>query len=303
MRFSSYLVILVAAVVSGCTTPPVRTWDIPPAAKVIRVNGYDMVYVERGSGTPLVLVHGAMSDFRYFTASMDALAQKHRVIAVSLRHYYPEPWKGDGETFSFRQHAADLAEFIKKMDVGPVHLFGHSRGGSVALYLARANPRLLRTLIVGEGGSSMRAFDTRAPQPGQPIGSRSVLAKGVLDLLQQGKEDEAAVYFVDTLSGPGTWNNAPDFIKAMVRSNIWTMKGTGREVPGPYECAEVANLGSPVLLIIGEKTTPNYIAQTDAIERCLKGSQRSVIQSAGHVFPRQAPAAFAETLLKFTTAR
>ena len=29
-----------------------------------RVNGYDMAYIEIGTGTPLVCVHGSLCDFR-----------------------------------------------------------------------------------------------------------------------------------------------------------------------------------------------------------------------------------------------
>lgn len=299
MRSRLCLALLGGALLTACAGQPSRTWELPATAKSIQVNGYDMAYVERGSGTPLVLVHGAMSDFRYFTASMDALAKQHRVIAVSLRHYYPEPWKGTGDTFSLRQHAADVAEFIKKVDLGPVHLFGHSRGGTVVLFVARDNPRLLRSLTVGEGGSTLRAFDAAAPQPGQPIGAAGV-TKSTLALLEQGKEEEAAINFVNGVSGASAWAAAPDFIKGMVRSNIWTTKGAALDVPGPYDCSEVANLRLPVLLMQGEKTTPNYLAQTEALEKCFKGSQRSVIPNAAHVFPRQAPAAFSEALLKFT---
>jgi len=37
-------------------------------------------------------------------------AEQYRVIAVSLCHYFPEPWDGRGDDFSILQHAVDLAE-------------------------------------------------------------------------------------------------------------------------------------------------------------------------------------------------
>ena len=41
---------------------------------------------------------------------MEPFAAKYRTIAVSLRRYYPEPWRGDGE-FSLNQKVEDLAAF------------------------------------------------------------------------------------------------------------------------------------------------------------------------------------------------
>src|SRR5206468_5076191 len=39
-------------------------WLLPDGIKSVEVNGYEMAYQEMGSGVPLVLVHGAMNDYR-----------------------------------------------------------------------------------------------------------------------------------------------------------------------------------------------------------------------------------------------
>src|SRR5262245_66691513 len=80
--------------------------ELPPGVKTLRINAYDMVYVEKGSGRPLILVHGAINDYRYWAAQMEPLAQSSRAIAVSLRRYFPERWDGKGGNFSMQQHAA-----------------------------------------------------------------------------------------------------------------------------------------------------------------------------------------------------
>ena len=33
---------------------------------VLRVNGYDIAFVEHGAGTPLLLIHGSLCDLRYW---------------------------------------------------------------------------------------------------------------------------------------------------------------------------------------------------------------------------------------------
>jgi pimeloyl-ACP methyl ester carboxylesterase len=44
-----------------------------------------------------------------------------------------------------------LAELIiKRLDLGPVHLVGHSYGALTALYMAYLHPELVRTLVLGE---------------------------------------------------------------------------------------------------------------------------------------------------------
>jgi pimeloyl-ACP methyl ester carboxylesterase len=57
--------------------------------QTLRVNGYDMAYLEVRQGPPLVCVHGSLCDFRVWSAVLGPLTRKHRVIAVSLRHFFP----------------------------------------------------------------------------------------------------------------------------------------------------------------------------------------------------------------------
>lgn len=53
----------------------------------LHVNGFDMPYLDIGAGPPLVCVHGSLCDFRIWSAVLGPLTRKHRVIAVSLRHF------------------------------------------------------------------------------------------------------------------------------------------------------------------------------------------------------------------------
>ena len=112
---------------------PSPAWSLPAGVKTLPVNGYPMAYFERGSGSTVVLVHGALNDYRYWMPQISSLSPRYRIIAVSLRHYYPERWDGKGDDFSLKMHAEDVAAFIERLGAGPVYLVAHSRGGSVAL--------------------------------------------------------------------------------------------------------------------------------------------------------------------------
>ena len=68
--------------------------------QTLRVNGYDVA--DLGRGPPLVCLRGTLGDFRTFAAVMGPLSQKHRVIAVSLRHFFPERWDGNGGNYTNR---------------------------------------------------------------------------------------------------------------------------------------------------------------------------------------------------------
>ena len=65
--------------------------------QTINVNGYDMAYLDVGRGPPLVCVHGSLCDFRIWSSVLGPLTRKHRVIAPSLRHFFPDHWDGGGD--------------------------------------------------------------------------------------------------------------------------------------------------------------------------------------------------------------
>jgi pimeloyl-ACP methyl ester carboxylesterase len=89
---------------------PVPDWPLPEGVKSEGVNGYPLGYLERGAGVPVVFVHGSALDYRWFGPQMEPFGALHRALAVSLRHCYPEPWRGDGE-FSVDQHALNRSPF------------------------------------------------------------------------------------------------------------------------------------------------------------------------------------------------
>src|SRR6478672_10422242 len=115
-----------------------------------RVNGYHLAYIELGRGVPLVCVHGTLGDFRVWSPVMGPLSQRHRVISLSLRHFFPEHWDGVGTDYKIAQHVADVVGFIAAMGEGPVDLMGHSRGGHIAFRVAQQQPELLRRLVLAE---------------------------------------------------------------------------------------------------------------------------------------------------------
>ena len=299
--FSRLIAITSVLLLMSCSQLPTRTWELPPGAKAINVNGYDMAYVERGSGEPLVLVHGSLSDFRFFAAAMEPLSSKYRVISVSLRHYYPEPWNGKGGNFSLKQHASDVAAFLRGLNAGPVHLVGHSRGGSLALYVATAHPELVRTLAVAEGGASMSAFDesVSAPSAAGSIGKQRIA--NTLALLEQGKIDEGLNYWIDNILSPGSWQVTPESARQMFRDNAWSLKGADLDTFEPYSCADAGRIRAPKLLLKGEKTSAYFMKIVETMAGCMKNADRAIVAGAAHGSPRQNPKGFAEAIVAFTS--
>ncbi len=99
-----------------------------------------------GDGAPIVLVHGFGGDRKAWLFNQGALADGRPVLAVDL------PGHGEsgppGDEAGVAGLARDLVAAARALDLGPVHLVGHSLGAAVALHAAHAEPSLARSLTL-----------------------------------------------------------------------------------------------------------------------------------------------------------
>ena len=268
--------------------------------QTLHVNGYDMAYLEVGEGPPLVCVHGSLCDFRIWSAVLGPLSRQHRVIAVSLRHFFPEHWDGVDETYSIAQHVDDVTAFIEKLDTRPVDLMGHSRGGHIAFRVAQRRPDLLHRLILAEPGGELDASLDPAFKSGpSPLAARFAVSA---EKIAAGDIDGGLAYFMDTLEGPGAWNRLPATPKQLLRDNAMTLIGQVRDDRPPFSKADAETIRTPTLFIGGAKTKGALPQVLHTLAMHVKGSKTAMIPGATHPMFEQAPQKYCEIVLEFLAA-
>ncbi len=254
------------AMVSCLAEPVTPAWQIPEDLKVADIGGYPMAYQDVGSGEPVLFVHGSMTDYRYWRSQVEEFSKRYRVIAVSLRHFYPERWDGNGGDFSVEIHAEDVAALIGHLGLQTVHLVGHSRGGAVALYLAHTHPERVRTLML------MDASGAESLLPDTPEGRRMAAETARLvvnlraDYAAHGAE-YAGERFIDSLGGSGTWKKRTPFQRQQTIDNMGTMLGDPGTRP-TISCADVRKLEFPVLFLTGARSPGRYGQMIAALRQC-----------------------------------
>ena len=283
-----------AVILCGCQTVQKPQWDLPSGVKTLSANGYPMAYIERGSGPTVVLVHGALNDYRSWTPQMEPLSSRFRLVPISLRNYYPEPWKGDGE-FSIKLHAADVAAFIERLGVGPVILVGWSRGGTVAVETARLRPDLIRKLVLMDAA----LYELLPAQSGAPTDDpRIKRAKATEVYFRRGDMEGGLQFFFDDINGPGAWNRLPEVQRQLRRENAWTIVGQLGDVE-TVGCADIGRFRMPVLLMEGEQSPQMFKRMRAAFQKCLPSAGWVTIPKAGHQMHQMNPPEFNAALVKF----
>lgn len=294
------LTILLLLCLAGLTSVPVQAtmpWHIPEGLKTVEVNGYPMAYQDTGSGIPLVLIHGGFSDYSIWgSKQIPAFSKFYRTIAVSLRHHYPEKWNGVGNDYSINQHASDVAALIKKLNLGKVHLLGHSRGGAVVITVAKMHPELIRTIILEDGNIDSILPET--PEKQKRTAAFKKRAETARSNLEAGNYEKAAQEWWDDYVGPGTWEKFPPPFKALILNNVWSTIDNGER--GNVSCDDILKFNFPVLLFTGEKSRKYYADSYKELRKCRPDiPEPIVVPNATHIIHATNPEFYDAAVLDF----
>lgn len=124
----------------------------PPRGQFIEVDGVRLHYIERGIGTPLVLLHGNGSYSVDFEVSglVDLAAHRYRVIAFDRPGFgYSERprWR----VWTPRAQAQLLHRAVQQLGVAKPVVLGHSWGTLVALAYGGMFPAEVSSLVLASG--------------------------------------------------------------------------------------------------------------------------------------------------------
>jgi 2-succinyl-6-hydroxy-2,4-cyclohexadiene-1-carboxylate synthase len=103
---------------------------------------------ERGSGTPLLLLHGFTGTGASWADHLDAFAERARVLAPDLPGHGRTPVTATQAAMTVEATADALATLLRERGAMPAHVLGYSMGARVALRLAVAHPSAVEHLVL-----------------------------------------------------------------------------------------------------------------------------------------------------------
>lgn len=231
----------------------------------ITVKNLKINYVDEGSGTPILLLHGWGSGNIAFRGIINALRDRFRLIAPDFpgcggSETMAEPWTlSDYEDF--------VLEFLEKLGIENPITMGHSHGGRVTLSLC-AKGRLTPPKIVlldAAGLIPKKSLKQKARAKSFKI-IKGALTLPVIKNYSGNLLEKARKHY-----GSADYNAAPQ----VLRSTLVNLVNTDlRDIIGNIKC--------PTLLTWGENDTATPLSDAKIIESLIPDAGLCVIKGAGH---------------------
>lgn len=258
------------------------------------VPGFEMPYLDGGSGEPLVLIHGFAGDKDNFTRVARFLTPHYRVLIPDLPGFGGTT-RQPGAGYTIAEQVERLRAFLDQLSPGRVHLGGNSMGGFIAAQFAATYPERVASLWLLDSDGTEAAR------------SSEILLRyrdtGVMPLLVQTPRDFNALIAACSHREP--------FLPHCVRVAL------GRRGAADFELhtrimrqlAEVPlleqqyrELAPPALIVWGERDQILHPSGAETLRALCPGSRTILMPAIGHLPMVEAPRRSAQDYLDFRRA-
>jgi non-heme chloroperoxidase len=212
----------------------------------VQIDGTQLHYIQQGKGPAVIFVHGAIANYRSWQFQVEPFSRKYCAISYSRRFAYPNMPPGDARKDNTIEGSAfDLSKLIRKLDLAPAFVVGHSSGAFVALYCAYKNPDLIKALVLGEPPvlplleKSHLESDVKLLQE-----FRENARKPAEEAFDRGEDERAVRLFLDGVMGK---KNFFDLIPSQVRQIImdnakWLQGEIEKGMPSSFSVNDVKKI-------------------------------------------------------------
>jgi pimeloyl-ACP methyl ester carboxylesterase len=232
-------------------------------------------YEKRGSGLPLLLIHGFPFSGQMWKGQLDALSNSANVIVPDLPGFGASPAASGSTTVD--QYAQDCLAVIDSLGImEPFVLGGLSMGGYIALAAARLMPLRLKGLIL---------ISTRAGADSEE--GKANRDKTIANVKENGASVVSEAMYPKLLS-PETYKNKPevaeqlkDIMKGATPEGVIAALSAMRDRPDSTEL--LSDLHMPVLIIHGKDDQVIPPSEAEAMNKAIPQSTAHIIEKAGHL--------------------
>jgi pimeloyl-ACP methyl ester carboxylesterase len=260
------------------------------------IDGVRIHYQEKGTGTPLILIHGYTSLTYTWKEVFEPLSKNFRVIAVDLKGF-GFSGKPDGD-YTRRAQAVLVAHLLDHLHIEKAWLCGNSMGGEVALNVAVANPqRVAGLILIDSAGVEVPGRGTLTP--GYlliPVVGRLLIALSLTSdkLVRQGLEKS----FYD--HSKVTPDRVANYYRPLQTrgGQLAALRARAQWARFPVE-PNLDKVNVPTLILWGAQDQLIPLAAGRKLNSLIKDSSLVIFDNCGHLPQEEMPARVIDEVTKF----
>ena len=221
--------------------------------------------IERGDGSPVLLLHGWGASAELFVPVFDGLVAGRRLIAPDLPGFGktaspPEPWSVHG-------YADWAVSLLERLGVERCDVIGHSNGGRIGIVLAADHPARVRRLVL---------TDSAGIRPRHGLRYRSAVA--AYKALRRAERLRVVPRPMRGAAKRRADRRGSDDFRAA----SGTMRATLVRLVNEDLTPVLPRIAAPTLLIWGERDVDTPLADARVMERLVPDAGLVVFEGAGH---------------------
>ena len=263
--------------------------------KRVQLNGADIEYDVRGSGAPVVFIHGAiLSDGFVPVIEQTGIAENFQIVHYRRRGYAGSSRAVAGMTM--QGWAGDCVALLNHLGIASAHVAGHSFGAGIALQMAIDAPGRVRKLALLEP-----PLLSLVPSGGQftewVASVRKIYDSGdktaAMDIVLAGAYGQDYRRFTDVALPAGAFDRAVSDIDTYFQVELGAMQHWN------ITTNSLKDIRHPVLSMCGSDTLPVFFEGADLLQQWIPEIDTVSIPCASHDLPGRNPAAVATGLVEF----
>lgn len=256
-------------------------------------DGLRLYVDDRGSGEPVLLLHGHTFDHRIWEqASPGLMDAGRRVIAPDLRGHGRSTRPDSGYTPA--HHAADMLWVLDELGVGSATVVGYSIGGGIALEMAIARPAACAALVLVEPVLPDRPFEPEFFASLKEVAG-VVRERGVRDAMLGPWTD--CSLFAPSFRRPGVRERFQEIVRDFPGADYLAVRRdtVEREWTVPERLGE---LEMPTTVVSAEHTLPGFRSWADEIVAAVPRARHEVVPDTGHLLLFEEPEVLTRLILR-----
>jgi pimeloyl-ACP methyl ester carboxylesterase len=267
--------------------------------KFIDLEGHTTHYLEKGTGEPVILIHGFFYNSCMWDKNIDALAEKFRVLAIDLWGFgYSTREPLD---YGYPLYERQLCAFMDALGIEKATLIGQSMGGGTCLSLAaHRRDRVERLILVSPAGlPNPYPFIARLPtipgfgefflsMPGN-LARRVALRNFFFDRSLITESDFEKVTLPHKIKG------SKEVMLRILRARFFDTLAD--------EINSLKDRDIPLLIVWGRNDKGIPLEKGIQMNSIIKGSRLEILDRAGHCPHDEQSAQFNRLVLDFLTSK